>query len=160
MAYTRKNNTPAPVKQELKTAEQVSKNFIETADLCEAIYQDENKRPGELQSAQEIVAGLHMIGVGLHEQLEELVEDNPSQLPVIRDGVLSIFRGISAGKLVLVEDKKKDDAYVVFDQGDRTTEMTVDESSKIIRRTAIGYGLVSGMSRAAAEAMREENAGD
>lgn len=136
--------------EELLTAAKESEFYF--ASVCEGKVRE------DLPTAQEVVAGLHTVGVALHEQLVEMAQ-KPEDRDIIIDGTVKLFKGLSDGRLRMHSDEK--DAYVIqtdITDSQRRIEKTVEEADQVIRRSAICYGLVSGLARAAAESLREENA--
>lgn len=162
MAYTRK--TPKVVEQVQKPVIDIdiAEKFVEAGKETESFLCDIS-RGGELPSVQKLTACVHAVGGVLHEQLMEMAQ-KPEHHEIIVDGTIKIFKSIAEQRLEYVPaeyDKKEGltPAYVVLTDTSSASrkECTVEESEVIIRRSAICYGLVSGMARAAGEAMKEEN---
>lgn len=161
MAYSRKT---AKVEEPELTGQMVGDLFINGAKDTEKFIRDMNE-DGELQSVQEITASVHAVGAVLHEQLMEMAQ-KPEHRDLIVEGTIEIFKGMAEQRLDYVPaeyDKKTDTVIKAHAQyrdvkGDvKDASVTLVEASNIIRRTGICYGLVSGMARAASEALREED---
>ncbi len=156
MTYTRKK--PQAAHAPALTYEQVEKSFVDDAKEVEKFYEEIDQH-GDTVTVQEMVAGVHMVGTILHEKLMDLSTD-PRDQQVLVDGVIKIFKDVADQSMVFKPDTN--DPHVVYRPNpilnpDHQIEITGQEANQIIRRTALCYGLVSGMGRAAAEAMREDN---
>ena len=134
----------------------IGREFVSMADQSNEMLTNMESGP-TLPTAGDIVATLHSIGVGLHDKLEELLEDEAHREPLIR-GAMAIFSGCADTQLVhdttplgVTRITRKDTNLGT------SKEVSPEEAAQIIRRSAICYGLVSGLARAAGEAIHAED---
>lgn len=93
--------------------------------------------------------GLFGIGVSLHEKLIEMSIDPQVQSDIVSSSV-GMFQTLATRRLTLDEEQEKQsDNYQYAPSG-----LAVDQ---VIRRTAICYGLVSGLTMAASNKIRDDN---
>lgn len=154
MAYQvkkRKEVEPTPTPDQI-----IGREFVAIADQSNELLTNLESGP-TLPTAGEIVSTLHSIGVGLHDKLEELLEDESHREPLIR-GAMAIFSGCADTQLVHSTTPLGVTCITRKDTNLGTTrEVSPEEAARIIRRSAICYGLVSGLARAAGEAIHAED---
>ena len=154
MAYIRKTKVTPQDLTVTPFIVSLASEFLNVAKVGEQHIAD-TSAGGVLPTSTEIVAGLHAVGGALYDQLMDLA-DTPEDKQKIVDGTVTIFKGIAAQRLRFHQDEK--DSYVAHTdmETNQRIEKTVDEANTTILRSAICYGVVSGLARSAAESIRDE----
>ena len=154
MAYIRKTKVTPQDLTVTPFIESLSSEFLNVAKVGEQHIADASAG-GVLPTSTEIVEGLHAVGGALYEQLMDLAVTSEDKQKIV-DGTVTIFKSIADQRLCFHQDEK--DSYVVHIDMETNQRIvkTVDEANTTILRSAICYGVVSGLARSAAESIRDE----
>ena len=154
MAYIRKTKVTPQDLTVTPFIESLSSEFLNVAKVGEQHIADASAG-GVLPTSAEIVEGLHAVGGALYEQLMDLAVTSEDKQKIV-DGTVTIFKSIADQRLCFHQDEK--DSYVVHIDMETNQRIvkTVDEANTTILRSAICYGVVSGLARSAAESIRDE----